>query len=363
MAFATTTTMTPRRSCAPVAPKGVKNFVPKDLSGNTIPHSQRWVYSTAALANTKLKSVSTYVALIAGYVCFNSSTIGRDFYDYLDQTYGEFTVNIWGTFIITSVFFWVCAATFAIPDLTGWPRWLFKYKTQPFIRVGEWEYARIALIGLRNQVIAVIPLVYLVTFFNHPRPVAASALPSPMQAVAIAIFDVFCTDLGFYYIHRSFHAKLLYPLFHKQHHEFTAPVGLAATYCTLTEHVLSNLLPNIIGVLIVPHHWSQLTFSFLFLQFAAICTHSGYNIPWMPSNLQHDFHHFAFNENFGPTGLFDAVHGTNKKYMRTLQQAIGRVGGDEEKARKQVLENLALVECKETQEKRGLKETPRSLAE
>ncbi|OJJ08736.1 hypothetical protein ASPVEDRAFT_47915 [Aspergillus versicolor CBS 583.65] len=323
-----------------------KNFIPKDISGSPIPHSQRWLYSTPALVNGKLKSVSGSAILIALYVRFNSSAVGRRFYDYLDDTYGEFTVNVWGTFIITTAFFWVWSAVFAIPDLTGWPQWLFKYKTQPFIRVSEQEYTRIALIGLRNQIVAVLPLLYLTNVLGLSKPVGTSSLPSPIQAVATALFDVFCTEMGFYYVHRAFHSKLLYPLFHKQHHEFTAPVGLASTYCTLTEHVFSNLLPNTIGSMIVPHHWSQYTFSYLLLTFGTICAHSGYNTPWLPSNLQHDFHHFAFNENFGPTGLFDSIHSTNGKFKRTLREARLRVGGDDEKARQLVLGNLAAIDVK-----------------
>lgn len=135
--------------------------------------------------------------------------------------------------------------------------------------------------------------------FGPTKPVGTTSLPSPTQAVATALFDIFCTEMGFYYIHRTFHSKLLYPLFHKQHHEFTAPVGLASTYCTLTEHVFSNILPNALGSMTVPHHWSQSTFAFLLLTFGTICPHYGYNTPLLPSNLQHDFHHFAFNENFG----------------------------------------------------------------
>jgi methylsterol monooxygenase len=335
----------------PFALQGSKSPLPKDLSGSPIPHSQRWVYSTLAIQKGELKSVTTYALFIAAYVGFNSSVIGHRFYSHLEDAYGEVAVNIWGTFVITTVFFWAWAAVFAIPDLTGWPQWLFKYKTQPFIRVGAQDYARMALIVLRNQIMAVLPVLYITTIFGPSKPVGASSLPSPTQAVTTALFDVFCTEMGFYYIHRAFHSKLLYPLFHKQHHEFTAPVGLASTYCTLTEHVFSNLLPNSIGFMIVPHHWSQSTFSFLLLTFGTICTHSGYNTPWLPSNLKHDFHHFAFNENFGPTGLFDSMHSTNKRFKRTLQEARLRVGGDDERARQLVLENLAIFENMENKTK------------
>jgi methylsterol monooxygenase len=67
----------------------------------------------------------------------------------------------------------------------------------------------------------------------------------------------------------------------------------------------------------------------------------------MPSNLQHDFHHFAFDENFGPTGMLDTFHCTNKKFKRTMEEARSRTGGDDAIARKIVLQNLARMEIEE----------------
>ena len=61
-------------------------------------------------------------------------------------------------------------------------------------------------------------------------------------------------EFGFYYSHILLHSKLLYKSLHKIHHEWTAPVGLAALYAHPLEHILSNLLPIALGPLLLGSH-------------------------------------------------------------------------------------------------------------
>jgi hypothetical protein len=85
-----------------------------------------------------------------------------------------------------------------------------------------------------------------------------------------------------------------------------------------------KLLPTVLGTMAIPHHWPQAVFILVFLEFGAICTHSGYNIPWMPSSLQHDFHHFAFDENFGPTGYSRSNKFNERWKMEDAKFRFGR---------------------------------------
>ena len=62
--------------------------------------------------------------------------------------------------------------------------------------------------------------------------------------------------------------------------EFTAPVALSSTYCTLTEHLTSNIMPVLIGTTILQSHWSMMIMFFCGLEVGTLSTHSGYNLPF-----------------------------------------------------------------------------------
>ena len=47
------------------------------------------------------------------------------------------------------------------------------------------------------------------------------------------------------------------------------------------------------------------------------------------------------SRSFGPTGLLDALHGTNKKFMAALAQAEKMCNGDRAAAERKLLHDLA----------------------
>lgn len=86
---------------------------------------------------------------------------------------------------------------------------------------------------------------YLQRLGMHPLD---AQLPSVQN-----IFFTFCLAylvncFGFYWAHRTFHAKALYAYFHKQHHEFSGSIGIAAEHAHPVEQVFANMLPTLGGV-------------------------------------------------------------------------------------------------------------------
>lgn len=120
---------------------------------------------------------------------------------------------------------------------------------------------------------------------------------------------------------RLFHHPHLYKRFHKQHHEWTAPIGVVATYAHPLEHVvgghfqslqgsepghlavtnpnicsfsllqLSNLLPVVIGPVILGSHISTTCMWYCVALISTTISHCGYHLPFLPSPEFHDFHH------------------------------------------------------------------------
>jgi methylsterol monooxygenase len=66
---------------------------------------------------------------------------------------------------------------------------------------------------------------------------------------------------------------------------------------------------------------------FCSLELGTLSTHSGYNLPWNSSALQHDWHHYIYTENYGPTGLLDSWYGSNTVFRAWLAELKSREGG------------------------------------
>jgi len=116
-------------------------------------------------------------------------------------------------------------------------------------------------------------------------------------------------EVCFFYVHKWLHEnKEMYAAVHKIHHTWTAPISLVAIYCHPFEHLVSNILPVMLGPMICGSHVAAVGV-FLFVgTIHTLIVHSGY---WFcDDNGMHDEHHAKFNVNFGVMGLMDSIYGT-----------------------------------------------------
>jgi sterol desaturase/sphingolipid hydroxylase (fatty acid hydroxylase superfamily) len=126
------------------------------------------------------------------------------------------------------------------------------------------------------------------------------------------IISIILREVIFYYVHRLLHHPSIYPIFHKPHHRFTAPVALAAQHATITEHIAANILPIAVPPKLLKSHivtfWVFLTLELL----ETTTVHSGYDF-LAGSARMHDLHHEKFVVCFGTVGLLDWLHKTDGK--------------------------------------------------
>ncbi|XP_046870389.1 fatty acid hydroxylase domain-containing protein 2 isoform X1 [Hypomesus transpacificus] len=227
-----------------------------------------------------------------------------------------------GTMLVPMVVFWGSNLLFLLVDITGKPSFITRYKIQvdKNTPVDPVKLRQAIKSVLFNQIFISGPMVvgvhYVQTRLGDPfGPVLPTFQRGLMEVAICALVEEFL----FYYSHRLFHHPALYKHFHKQHHEWTAPIGVVSIYAHPMEHVFSNMMPAVVGSMLLGSHISTTTLWYSLAFLSTNISHSGYHLPLLPSPEFHDFHHLKFNQNFGVLGVLDRLHGTDSKFRKTKQ--------------------------------------------
>lgn len=112
-----------------------------------------------------------------------------------------------------------------------------------------------------------------------------------MVLVILAVILFLFFDRQYFVFLRLLHHPRLYKYIHKRHHEWTSPIAITAVYCHPVEHIFSNLLPPLLGPLILGSHTATSWLWFAIAILSTLNAHSGFHFPFFPSPEAHDFHH------------------------------------------------------------------------
>ncbi|XP_061105084.1 fatty acid hydroxylase domain-containing protein 2 isoform X2 [Conger conger] len=232
----------------------------------------------------------------------------------------QWALFIMGSMIVPTSIFWLFNALLMMADSTGKPSFITRYRIQVDKNnpVDPEKLRQAVKTVLWNQVFLSVPMVLLAYLLLCQRGDPCS--------LELPIFHWVLLEVGlcglleevlFYYSHRLFHHPAIYKRIHKIHHEWTAPVGIISLYCHPLEHVLSNMLPVLVGPLMLGSHMVTLSLWFTVALLVTTVSHCGYHLPLLPSPEFHDFHHLKFNQCYGVLGVLDRLHGTDSVFRKT----------------------------------------------
>lgn len=237
----------------------------------------------------------------------------------------EVTCYILPALAITT--YWINGIVLLWIDTFMRPNVLAEYKVQPTKRFELNLLCKVCMNVLSGQMFVILPYGYCCAWIGLHTPFALrteAELPSSREMFLHTLAYILFNEVVFYYTHFAMHQKVLgvnlYGLIHKKHHEFTAPIGLVASYCHPLEMLISNAMPlTLASVLLSSHSWCIM----VWVVFAVLGTqfhHSGYRWPWVLGMEEqpnfHDFHHENFEGNYGALGFLDRLHGTDKVWQK-----------------------------------------------
>lgn len=195
-----------------------------------------------------------------------------------------------------------------------------KYKIQQD-KFPSWEERmKIFPLLLKHRIVQMffsIPLFYLWKWRGGD---IYSPLPSFPKLVANFIFSILFLETWFYWGHRGMHEVSWLKPWHKTHHEFKTPVGLAAEYADWKEDIFVNFISTTVGILLCKCHPLEFYFFISFRLWETVDVHSGYQLPFTPFRSElHDYHHMRVNGCYG-IFFFDELFGTDTRFKQFLKK-------------------------------------------
>lgn len=219
--------------------------------------------------------------------------------------------------ILSTVFYWVYGLLLLAVDMTRRPGLIYGRKHQPKAVLkpegsGFMPPLKKCLLQVAfNQLFVLLPGLLCLDWVSRLAGGGIRVDPVLPAFSEIAIHSVLgglLVEVFFFASHRLLHLTPLYIRFHKQHHEYKAPIGLAAIYAHPIEALIGNCFAVMGPPFLVGFHAYSWYIGICLGFFSTQSSHSGYNI----DGRFHDIHHEFTTFNYGSFGLLDRLFGTFK---------------------------------------------------
>lgn len=281
----------------------------------------------------ELSSATQQVLVLSGQVLIRIQELSASFHalatkkwDNMLNNYSAFMIASVFTFFIHEAAYFLAYVPWLVLDLIPQMR---KYKLQPMkVNTGSVHWSCFKSI-VYNHVCVQFPMMIV---FHAVATTGVFTMETPLPSFKSLLWQVpvfyVIEDFYFYWIHRFLHWKRIYKYVHKVHHEYKAPFGLAAEYAHPIETIFLGI-GSVLGPFIFARHLLTLWIWLVFRIFETVEDHSGYDIPWNPTNfipfwggaIHHDYHHKTFEGPYSSVFTFwDWVFGTDKSFRLNQQK-------------------------------------------
>ena len=125
-------------------------------------------------------------------------------------------------------------------------------------------------------------------------------------------------DIIFYIGHRIIHLPLLYKHIHKKHHNINANIAISGYYMTVSDYLIEFMLPLYIPIYILNNDILVLFICSIIGQINGLISHSGYDLPCVPYEKDHLYHHLELHCNYGVL-FMDKLFDTKRKMRKMLK--------------------------------------------
>ncbi|KAK2750611.1 hypothetical protein FQN57_002682 [Myotisia sp. PD_48] len=221
----------------------------------------------------------------------------------LVSTYSPLQIEFIGTLCVQLAAFWLPCAIYIGLDIWA-PAFSQHHKLQPASKQPTAaEIYHCFVYVLKNQLLTTgIHILQLTLSFTFGLIPPAYNVVAPLPSLIIIARDValclLIREILFYYTHRLLHHPYFYARIHKRHHQFTAPISLAAQYAHPIEQLVANVLPISVPPQLLHSHIVTAWVFFIIELFKTVTVHSGYDFFGGEAKM-HDLHHEKFNLNYG----------------------------------------------------------------